>query len=82
MDNKKATLSYTIFGQEYTIYNPPKIQKYQYVCYKKISDETGYDAINRLLGTSFKPDRPYEMKYMVKGYYPYRCEAKEGTGIG
>ena len=82
MTNGKATLSYTLFWQEYEMYNPPKIQKYQYVCYKKISNETGYDAINRLLGTSYAPDRPYEMKYMKPGYYPYRCESKEGTGIG
>lgn len=79
--NKETTLSYTIPWFEYTIYNPHKIQKYQYVSYKKISDETGYDAINKRLGTSFSFDRPYEMKYMRKGYYPYRCEAKDGSGI-
>ena len=81
-DGKKKTLSYTILWHEYTWYNPHKIQKYQYVCYTKISDETGYEPINRKLGTSYTPDRPYEMKYMYPGYYPYRCQAKEGTGIG
>ena len=78
----KTTLSYTLPWHEYTIYKPHKIQKYQYVCYKKVSDKTGYEEINRLLGTSYKPDRPYEMKYMMGGYYPYRCQAKEGSGIG
>ena len=77
----EKTLSYTIPWYEHTIYNPPKIQKYQYVCYKKISDDTGYEAINKLLGTSYTPDRPYEMKYMNGGYYPYRCSSKEGSGI-
>ena len=77
-----TTLSYTIPWFEYTIYNPHKIQKYQYVSYKKISNDTGYEKINELLGTTFTPTRPYEMKYMAKGYYPYRCDAKEGTGIG
>ncbi len=81
-DKNKTTLSYTIPWFEYTIYNPHKIQKYQYVCYKKISNETGYEPINRLLGTSYSPDKSYEMKYMNGGYYPYRCQAKEGTGIG
>ena len=81
-NNNVATLSYTIPWFEYTIYNPAKIQKYQYVEYKKISDETGYDAINRLLGTSYAPTRPYEMKDMRAGYYPYRCSSKEGSGIG
>lgn len=81
-DGNKTTLSYTILWHEYTWYNPHKIQKYQYVCYKKISDETGYQPINRLLGTSYTPNRPYEMKYMYPGYYPYRCQAKEGSGIG
>ena len=81
-DKKGSTLSYTIPWFEYTIYNPHKIQKYQYVCYKKISNETSYEAINRLLGTSYTPTRPYEMKYMQPGYYPYRCSSKEGTGIG
>ena len=81
-DKNDSTLSYTINWYEHTLYNPPKIQKYQYVCYKKISDETGYEAINRLLGTSFSPRVPYEMKYMHPGYYPYRCSSKEGTGIG
>ena len=82
MNNNVATLSYTIPWFEYTIYNPHKIQKYQYVEYKKISNETGYDAINRLLGTSFVPTKPYEMKEMRPGYYPYRCSSKEETGIG
>lgn len=77
-----ATLSYTIPWYEYTIYNPHKIQKYQYVSYKKISDETGYEAINNLLGTSFVPTKPYEMKEMRAGYYPYRCSTKEEAHIG
>lgn len=81
-EKKKSTLSYTIPWYEYKIYTPSKIQKYQYVSYKKISSETGYEVINQALGTSFSPDRPYEMKYMNSGYYPYRCQAKEGTGIG
>lgn len=82
MGYKNGTLSYTLPWHEYTIYNPPKVQKYQYVSYKKISDKTGYKEINKLLGTNYKPDRPYEMKYMQKGFYAYRVEAKEGSGIG
>lgn len=81
-EKKKSTLSYTISWHEYTIYKPHKIQKYQYVCYKKLSDETGYASINKLLGTSYTPDKPYEMRNMTKGYYPYRCQSKEGSGIG
>lgn len=81
-EKSKTTFSYTIPWFEYTIYNPHKIQKYQYVSYKKVSEETGYAPINEIMGTSYKPDRPYEMKYMNKGYYVYRCESKEGTGIG
>lgn len=81
-DKNESTLSYTIPWFEYTIYKPAKIQKYQNVVYKKVSGETGYEAINRLLGTSFIPDKPYEMKYMIPGYYVYRCDAKEESGIG
>ena len=73
------TLSYTIPQRHNNVMN--KDIKYQYVSYKKISDETGLAPINKALGTSIKVDKPYELK-RASGYYVYRCDAKEGTGIG
>ena len=72
-----STLSYTIPWHEYTWYNPHKIQKYQYVQYKRISSSTGYDVINEKLGTNYKQTLPYEMEGM-KGRLAYRVEYKEG----
>ena len=52
-EKKKSTLSYTIPWFEYTIYNPHKIQKYQYVCYKKISSVPVQAlGVGTLLGTT------------------------------
>ena len=75
-----STLSYTIPWHEYTWYNPHKIQKYQYVSYKKISDATGYAVINEKLGTSYNQILPYELDGL-SGYWVYRCQPKEGSGI-
>ena len=73
------TLSYTIPQRLNQIMN--KDIKYQYVSYKKISDETGLGPINKALGTSINIDKPYEIK-KASGYYVYRCDYKEGSGIG
>jgi hypothetical protein len=73
------TLSYTIPQRHNNIMN--KDIRYQYVSYKKISDETGLAPINKALGTSFTLDKPYEIK-RASGYYVYRCDSKEGSGIG
>lgn len=71
-----STLSYTIPWHEYTWYNPHKIQKYQYVSYKRISDATGYEVINQKLGTNYNPTLPYEMEGMT-GRLVYRVQYKE-----
>lgn len=71
-----STLSYTIPWHEYTWYNPHKIQKYQYVSYKRISDATGYEVINQKLGTNYSPTLPYEMEGM-KGRLVYRVQYKQ-----
>ena len=73
------TLSYTIPQRHNNIMN--KDIRYQYVSYKKISNETGIAPINKALGTSFAFDKPYELK-RADGYYVYRCQAVEGSGIG
>lgn len=73
------TLSYTIPQRHNNIMN--KDIRYQYVSYKKISNETGLAPINKALGTSFVFDKPYELK-RASGYYEYRCQAAEGSGIG
>ena len=73
-----CTLSYTIPWHVYTIYNPDKIQKYQYVSYKKISDSTDYQQINQKLGTNFVPNKPMEMGG-TKGFYVYSYTLKESV---
>ena len=75
-----STLSYTIPWHEYTWYNPHKIQKYQYVQYKRISGDTGYAVINQKLGTNFQMTVPYEI-YGLSGRWVYRCQPKEGSGL-
>lgn len=75
-----STLSYTIPWHEYTWYKPHKIQKYQYVSYKKISDETGYEVINQKLGTHYAPTRPYELEGMT-GRLVYRAQPVEGSSL-
>ena len=76
----KSTLAYTIPWHEYTWYNPHKIQKYQYVQYKRISDATGYAVINEKLGTNYQQKLPYEMEGM-SGRLVYRVQYKdEQTG--
>lgn len=76
---KEYTLSYTIPQRHNNVMN--KDIHYQYVCYKKVSNEVGLDPVNRLLGTSFTFDKPFELK-QAWGYYVYRCQTKEGSGIG
>ncbi len=73
-----CTLSYTIPWHVYTIYNPDKIQKYQYVSYKKISESTDYRKINEKLGTNFVPNKPMEMA-ATNGFYVYSYNLKEGV---
>ena len=75
-----STLSYTIPWHSYNIYNPPKVQKYQYVQYRRISDATGYAVINEKLGTNFSMTVPYEI-YGLSGRWVYRCQPKEGGGL-
>ncbi len=72
-----STLSYTIPWHEYTWYNPHKIQKYQYVQYRRISDATGYAVINEKLGTNYQQKLPYELEGM-QGRLVYRCQYKDG----
>ena len=76
----RSTLAYTIPWHEYTWYNPHKIQKYQYVEYRRISNETGYKVINEKLGTNFEMKVPYEI-YGLDGYWVYRCQPKDGSGL-
>ena len=73
------TLSYTIPQRHNNVMD--KDIHYQYVSYKKISDETGLDPINGALGTSIEIDRPYELK-KATGCLIYRCQPKDGTGLG
>ena len=73
------TLSYTIPQRHNNLMN--KDIHYQYVSYKKISDETGLAPINKALGTSIKINMPYELK-RASGYYVYRCQATEESHIG
>jgi len=73
------TLSYTIPQRHNNIMD--KDIHYQYVSYKKISEETGLAPINKALGTSIKIDRPFELK-QSRGCMVYRCQTKEGTGLG
>ena len=77
----KSTLAYSIPWHEYTWYNPHKIQKYQYVQYKRISGDTGYQVINQKLDTNFQMTVPYEI-YGLEGYWVYRCETVEGSELG
>lgn len=72
------TFSYTNLYHEYKIYNPPKISEYYRAVYKKISDTTGMDKINEVLGTSIKFDKPFEMKKM-EGLYIYTCQSADAT---
>ena len=72
------TLSYTIPQRHNNIMN--KDIRYQYVSYKKISDETGYTKINQLLGTNYQETKPFEFK-KATGYWVYRCQTKEGSGL-
>lgn len=75
-----STLAYTIPWSEWTILHQHTVQKYQYVQYKRISGETGYQVINQKLGTNFQMTKPYEI-YGLDGYWVYRCQPKEGTGL-
>ena len=72
-----STLAYTIPWHEYTWYTPHKIQKYQYVQYKRISGDTGYAVINEKLGTNYSQKLPYEMEGM-SGRLVYRVQYKDG----
>lgn len=75
-----STLSYTIPWSEWTILHQHTVQKYQYVQYKRISGDTGYQVINEKLGTNFSMNVPYEI-YGLNGRWVYRCQVKEGSGL-
>jgi len=70
----KKTLSYTLHSG-HMLFQPDKIIKYQYVCYKRIDKSGSLDKINSLLGTNVSFSKPYELK-TTSGYYAYRCQPK------
>ena len=61
------TYTTNVFGHKYTY-----VQKYQYVQYKKIGNETSLKKINELMGTNVKFTRPFEMKAMSR-FMIYDC---------
>ena len=75
-----STLAYTIPWSEWTILHQHTVQKYQYVQYKRISGDTGYQVINQKLGTHFQMTVPYEI-YGLSGKWVYRCQPKDGSGL-
>lgn len=80
-NKNKKTLAYTIPYHELRIYKPTKVVQYQYVCYKKISNDTGYALINEKLGTNYVPEKLFEMKNFT-GFYTYNCSSQDGVGTG
>jgi len=76
----KKTLSYTIPDHTYTIYDPPKVQHYQHVVYKKISDDTTLDTINSKLGTNISITKPFELQN-CSGYYAYTRQMNDLSGF-
>lgn len=72
-----STLAYTIPWSEWTIGKQHTVQKYQYVQYKRISGDTGFQVINQKLGTNYTQVLPYEMEGM-KGRLVYRVQYKDG----
>ena len=73
----KKTLHYNLSG--HMLFQPERKIPYQYVLYKKVSDEASLEKVNSLMGTNVKFDRPYEMKAM-QGYAVYRCQPKDNSG--
>ena len=63
------TYTSNILGHKYTY-----VQHYQYVQYKKISNETSLKKINQLMGTNVSFKRPFEMKTMTR-FMVYGCVA-------
>jgi len=73
----KKYLEYMIPYHKYTWYKPAKIEEYQYVQYKRISDKGGLKEINNLMGTNVSFKRPFEMKSVGRFLY-YCCSPNEG----
>ena len=66
----KKTLHYNLSG--HMAFQPDRKIPYQYVQYKRVSDEASLAKVNELMGTHFTVDVPYECKAM-KGFLVYRC---------
>lgn len=75
----KKTLSYTIHSG-HMLFQKDRLIPYQYVEYKKISNDTGVDKINALMGTSYSFSRPFEMK-ALQGCLVYRCNVYDGSEV-
>ena len=69
------TYTTNVFGHKYTY-----VQKYQYVQYKKIGNETSLKKINELMGTNVKFTRPFEMKAMSR-FMIYDCNPNYDKGV-
>ena len=74
----KKTLNYTLHSG-HMLFQPEVKIKYQYVLYKRVSEEASLSKVNSLLGTNFKFDKPHEMK-RCKGFYTYSCSYKDNLG--
>lgn len=72
-DAFKKILHYTLSG--HMLFQKDRIIPYQYVEYKRVSEEASLAKVNQLMGTSFTVDRPFECK-ALKGYLVYRCNYK------
>ena len=66
----KKTLHYNLSG--HMLFQPERKIPYQYVLYQKVSNVASLAEVNRLMGTNFEFNRPYEMKAMTK-YAVYHC---------
>lgn len=74
----KKTLNYTLHSG-HMMFQPEKKIKYQYVVYKRVSEDASLAKVNSLLGTNVTFTKPYEMK-RCKGFYTYSCNYKDGMG--
>ena len=69
-DAFKKILHYNLSG--HMLGQKERIIPYQYVQYKRVSEEASLAKVNELMGTNFVADRPFELK-SLKGYLVYRC---------
>ena len=74
-DLLSKTLHYNLSG--HMLFQPERKIPYQYVVYKRISNEASLEKINSLMGTNFSFVRPYELKAM-KQFMIYHC-SKNGA---